>query len=342
VLDILLQITHERANIKQLKLGSLTTIGRGAECNLKIASSEISRKHCQLTVDDERVLVRDLGSSNGTYVNGKLIPPNQDIELSPGSRFTIGPVKCVVQFTSPKPADPATSAAASPGETLILTPDSTARTNASDFDFAIMQSDAGAQVAAEIAAASNKKPDTELDMYLANDAAHAARGAIDNAGDPPPDLNLHAKLDAPAPTDEPTQFLFGPDDTVPPGTLHAPAAEQPSFGDSNESDVPALTLPIEPIATPATKRRKGFFDLFKRNAKLNIAPAESSPAPSTPSADSASPSSASTEPKSSEPVMAQPSTAAPTPPGPLPATTPQPSVVPTTPATSDDIEPFWN
>lgn len=337
-MDVVLQITHERANIKQLKLGSLTTIGRGAECNLKIASGEISRRHCQLTVDDDKVQVRDLGSSNGTYLNGKLIPPNQNIELSSGSRLTIGPVKCVVQFTSPKSAMPPTPAATQAGETIVFTPDSTARTKGSDHDFAIMQSEAGEQIAAEIGVASNKKPDTELDMNLAADAARAARGAIDNGEEPPPDLNLHADLAAPAPTDEPTQFLFGPDDTVPPGTLHAPASEQPSFGEWNESESPGLGIPIEPISIPATRRRKGIFDLFKRKSKEPAAPAEPPPSPVPPIEPIAAAAAKLPEPAAGPPSPAVMPASEPS----VPTAEPQAAAAPATPATTDDIEPFWN
>jgi len=45
-------------------------IGRGADCDLRLGSSEISRHHCMLRVRGNEVTVIDLGSSNGTYLNG--------------------------------------------------------------------------------------------------------------------------------------------------------------------------------------------------------------------------------------------------------------------------------
>jgi pSer/pThr/pTyr-binding forkhead associated (FHA) protein len=45
-------------------------IGRGADCDLRLGSSEISRHHCMLRVRGNEATVIDLGSSNGTYLNG--------------------------------------------------------------------------------------------------------------------------------------------------------------------------------------------------------------------------------------------------------------------------------
>jgi hypothetical protein len=48
-------------------------LGRGPECNVRPNSESISRQHCSVTVNGRLVLVRDLGSTNGTFVNGKRI-----------------------------------------------------------------------------------------------------------------------------------------------------------------------------------------------------------------------------------------------------------------------------
>jgi pSer/pThr/pTyr-binding forkhead associated (FHA) protein len=51
-----------------------TTLGRGSGCDICFCGSAqdlcISRRHCQLTFDPPNVCVDDLGSANGTYVNG--------------------------------------------------------------------------------------------------------------------------------------------------------------------------------------------------------------------------------------------------------------------------------
>ena len=52
--------------------GSMT-IGRAADCDLSIPGEEISRKHARIKVMTEGVEVEDLGSSNGTFINGKRV-----------------------------------------------------------------------------------------------------------------------------------------------------------------------------------------------------------------------------------------------------------------------------
>jgi hypothetical protein len=46
-------------------------IGRGAECRLRIVSDMVSRRHARITVSASRVLLEDLGSKNGTRLNGR-------------------------------------------------------------------------------------------------------------------------------------------------------------------------------------------------------------------------------------------------------------------------------
>jgi len=52
-------------------------VGRALDCFVQLSGSErdqfISRHHCQLDIDPPSVKVRDLGSANGTYVNGKAV-----------------------------------------------------------------------------------------------------------------------------------------------------------------------------------------------------------------------------------------------------------------------------
>ena len=48
-------------------------IGRLPECNLRIESKALSRRHAQIDVKDGSVTVKDLGSTNGTFVNGEVL-----------------------------------------------------------------------------------------------------------------------------------------------------------------------------------------------------------------------------------------------------------------------------
>ena len=58
------------------------TIGRAEDCDIRLPSDDqhmgISRHHCLLEVDPPHVFISDLGSMNGTYVNGvKIGPPRK-------------------------------------------------------------------------------------------------------------------------------------------------------------------------------------------------------------------------------------------------------------------------
>jgi pSer/pThr/pTyr-binding forkhead associated (FHA) protein len=52
-------------------------VGRGRDCDLDVGNDEVdclvSRRHCVLEIDPPQVRVRDLGSLNGTYLNGESI-----------------------------------------------------------------------------------------------------------------------------------------------------------------------------------------------------------------------------------------------------------------------------
>jgi pSer/pThr/pTyr-binding forkhead associated (FHA) protein len=53
-------------------VGALT-LGRSAECDISIPSDEISRHHAKLQVVPDGVMVEDLGSANGTFVNNQRV-----------------------------------------------------------------------------------------------------------------------------------------------------------------------------------------------------------------------------------------------------------------------------
>ena len=63
-------------------------IGREQDCQLRPNSEMVSRHHCVFSVDDYSVRLRDLGSTNGTLVNGERI--RKDVVLVAGDRIVIG------------------------------------------------------------------------------------------------------------------------------------------------------------------------------------------------------------------------------------------------------------
>ena len=63
------------------------TIGRGDEADICIRDTWSSRVHCKLSVRDQQLLLEDLGSSNGTLVNGA---PMAEAVLQSGDQITVG------------------------------------------------------------------------------------------------------------------------------------------------------------------------------------------------------------------------------------------------------------
>jgi predicted component of type VI protein secretion system len=64
-------------------------IGRHLECDIRIESPKVSRRHCCLAMAYDRVLVRDLGSRNGVRVNGRTVDESR---LHSGDELAIGPI----------------------------------------------------------------------------------------------------------------------------------------------------------------------------------------------------------------------------------------------------------
>jgi pSer/pThr/pTyr-binding forkhead associated (FHA) protein len=66
-------------------------IGRDPECQIKIDNPKVSRKHCQIRMINESLVeIEDLGSTNGTFVDGEKLTPNKRQILSAASEIRLG------------------------------------------------------------------------------------------------------------------------------------------------------------------------------------------------------------------------------------------------------------
>lgn len=124
----------------------MTVIGRREDCDLRIPLGEISRKHCRLIRDGDTLRVEDLGSSNGTYVNGQRV---QESAVAAGDTIQVGSLAFVVQIDG-VPADeelqPVRSSAAtssqgsggplndSDAEDVSMAPETAESADGDDFD----------------------------------------------------------------------------------------------------------------------------------------------------------------------------------------------------------------
>ncbi|HEX8911203.1 MAG TPA: FHA domain-containing protein, partial [Humisphaera sp.] len=73
----------------------VTVIGRREDCDLRIPLNDVSRKHARLVKEDGGIRLEDLGSSNGTFLNGERI--ERDAVLQAGDSVQVGPVVFVLQ-----------------------------------------------------------------------------------------------------------------------------------------------------------------------------------------------------------------------------------------------------
>jgi pSer/pThr/pTyr-binding forkhead associated (FHA) protein len=81
-------------------------IGRGDDCHLRTQVDAVSRRHCVILTTENEVIVRDLNSRNGTFVNGEKV--EGEAVLLAGDVLKIGPVEfeTVIEQSQAKPKRP--------------------------------------------------------------------------------------------------------------------------------------------------------------------------------------------------------------------------------------------
>jgi predicted component of type VI protein secretion system len=84
-----LLITSGTSSQRWVALRLPTVLGRGREASLMVPHALISRRHCELFEQDGLLMLRDLGSLNGTMVAGRRVAL---APLPPGAEFTVGPL----------------------------------------------------------------------------------------------------------------------------------------------------------------------------------------------------------------------------------------------------------
>ncbi len=90
-----LVVVEGHATREEIEVRLPLTIGREQGVGLVISHPLVSRQHCTLTRRDGFLWVKDMGSSNGTYVNGQRVAEGK---LEPGDRLTIGPLTFVALY----------------------------------------------------------------------------------------------------------------------------------------------------------------------------------------------------------------------------------------------------
>ena len=75
------------------------TMGRGTDVEVSLPDPEVSRRHARLETHGKVVYLRDLGSSNGTFLNGRRV--TGAIEIRRGDAVDIGTTRMIVEELEP-------------------------------------------------------------------------------------------------------------------------------------------------------------------------------------------------------------------------------------------------
>ena len=92
-----LVIESEGANASPRELNwGLTRIGRGSDNDVVISHPSVSYHHCELELGLDFVILRDCGSTNGTFVNEQ---PIKEVRLEPGQNLRVGQIVARVEWS---------------------------------------------------------------------------------------------------------------------------------------------------------------------------------------------------------------------------------------------------
>ncbi|MFR5633993.1 MAG: FHA domain-containing protein [Monoglobales bacterium] len=84
-------------NKYRVNVSNSIKIGRKHECDICIENATLSGHHCEIYLRNGKMYIRDLNSTNGTYLNGNLNSGTEE-ELTSGSILSLGAVKLKVEL----------------------------------------------------------------------------------------------------------------------------------------------------------------------------------------------------------------------------------------------------
>lgn len=97
-------------------VGLPVLIGRADDAKFRIRDERISRRHCELIEDEGVVRIRDLGSTNGTFLNDEQLETDVAVEVAPDAVVRVGSCVFRVEYEPPAAPPPVDEASASGGE----------------------------------------------------------------------------------------------------------------------------------------------------------------------------------------------------------------------------------
>jgi pSer/pThr/pTyr-binding forkhead associated (FHA) protein len=129
-----------------------TTIGRVEDNTFQIAEPSVSSHHCEVLLRGDEVVIKDLNSTNGTFINDEKITESV---LKPGQTLRLGQIEIRLENGAPAPA--ATTSAPAPAPAGAKKPESVARTTTRGVSLSELESGGGRPLGFDSTATFTKK-----------------------------------------------------------------------------------------------------------------------------------------------------------------------------------------
>ena len=108
-------VSSDGTQLFDLRDGAALIVGRAPTCDVPVFDPTISRRHAEIVAEDRILRIRDLGSSNGTFVNGEKVDQGS---ASADDQVTFGKVQFKLTSYQPAPVS-AAPPASPPGATIV-------------------------------------------------------------------------------------------------------------------------------------------------------------------------------------------------------------------------------
>ena len=89
----------DQGRVFPLQEGKSLSVGRGQNTETRLKDPQLSRVHCQVTIEGRKIVLLDSGSTSGTLVNGKRVSQQ---ELKPGDVIQIGGTQLHLDLKQPR------------------------------------------------------------------------------------------------------------------------------------------------------------------------------------------------------------------------------------------------
>ena len=174
-----LSLTGPEGKHRFAMVGEEIVIGRAPSCDIAIGHKSISRRHLRISQEDGRYFVEDLGSQNGTRINGEKIAGNTEFAL--GDQIQMSDFTIEVGYLESE-KDPSEDRAS---KTMMIDRSELAKAAYVDGDFERMRASAGRLALGRKEPGTGHSPALD-DMGPSAEESAATKGVPDEEPEPPP------------------------------------------------------------------------------------------------------------------------------------------------------------